>query len=196
MPKTITCENNKRNEILSAALELFLEKGYEKTSVRMISQKVGCEVGLVYYYFKTKEEVFENVLSSYFHQIEEEWKALTEKATTNAENNLHLFTDFVEEKAKKYREMFPTTVHFSIRCAICERMTNLAEIYLGEMLQKTDKKDSFAALFIARGVCGAVFREDASYWETNKEKIMESIKPLIAAKENASRKRDIPSFLL
>ena len=58
MSKTPTSESSKRNEILAAALALFLENGYEKTSVRMISQKVGCEVGLVYYYFKTKIILF------------------------------------------------------------------------------------------------------------------------------------------
>ena len=112
MSKTPTSESSKRNEILAAALALFLENGYEKTSVRMISQKVGCEVGLVYYYFKTKEDVFENALNAYFMQTEEEFKALVEKATANAENNIVLFADYMQDKAKNYRDIFSETVHF------------------------------------------------------------------------------------
>lgn len=196
MSKTPTPESSKRNEILAAALALFLENGYEKTSVRMISQKVGCEVGLVYYYFKTKEDVFENALNAYFMQTEEEFKALVEKATANAENNIVLFADYMQDKAKNYRDIFSETVHFSIRCAVCEKIASLAEIYLSEMLQKAEQKDSFAALFIARGICSAAFRQDVSYWETNKEKILGTAKSMISAKEVAGRKRDIPSFLL
>ena len=134
MNKKTIAEGGKRAEILSAALALFLENGYEKTSVRMISQKVGCEVGLVYYYFKTKEDVFENALSAYFTQIEEEFKTLVEKSTNSAENALSLFAEHIEEKAKIYRDVFPSTVHFSIRCAVCEKMTTLAETYLNNML--------------------------------------------------------------
>ena len=196
MPKTITSENSKRNDILSAALALFLENGYEKTSVRMISQKVGCEVGLVYYYFKTKEDVFENALSAYFTQIEEELKALVEKSTNSAESTLSLFADHIEEKANHYRDIFPSTVHFSIRCAVCEKITTLAETYLNDMLQKADIKDTFSSLFIARGICSAAFRENDAYWATNKEKILETAKLLIATKETTGKKREIPSFLL
>ena len=196
MTKKATPENNRRNEILSAAFELFLENGYEKTSVRMISKKVGCEVGLVYYYFKTKEDVFESVLSAYFTQTEEELKVLSEQATYNSENNLRIFTEFAEEKAKNFRTVFPNTVHASVRCTVAEKITDLAEKYLEEMMQKTDKKDSFVWVFLARGICNAVFREDETYWETNKEKIMATAKTIVTARDSSSRRRDIPSFLL
>ena len=65
MPRKISTDSNKKEEILAAALNLFLENGYEQTSVRMISQTIGCEVGLIYYYFKTKDDLFENALSLY-----------------------------------------------------------------------------------------------------------------------------------
>lgn len=44
-------------EISEAALELFLEKGYENVSVKDITTKVNVAAGLFHYYFHSKEDV-------------------------------------------------------------------------------------------------------------------------------------------
>ena len=46
-----------KNQIMEAAWELFLEKGYEKTTVNDIIKKAGTSKGGFYYYFKAKEEL-------------------------------------------------------------------------------------------------------------------------------------------
>lgn len=45
-------------EILDAAAEVFSERGYAATSIDNIADVLGCTKGRVYYYFKTKGEVF------------------------------------------------------------------------------------------------------------------------------------------
>ena len=57
MPRKPIIEGGKREEIAKAALELFLSKGYDGTSVRAIMNQAGGEVGLFYYYFKNKDEI-------------------------------------------------------------------------------------------------------------------------------------------
>lgn len=47
----------RRNEILDAAMELFHTKGYANTAVSDIVKKVGVAQGTFYYYFKSKEEI-------------------------------------------------------------------------------------------------------------------------------------------
>ncbi|MNH84584.1 putative HTH-type transcriptional regulator YvdT [compost metagenome] len=47
----------RRNEILDAAMDLFNTKGYEHTSVSDIVKKVGVAQGTFYYYFRSKEEI-------------------------------------------------------------------------------------------------------------------------------------------
>lgn len=54
----------RRQEIIDMAEQLFLEHGIEKTSIAQIAQQIGVAKGLVYYYFKTKEEVLSSVVSS------------------------------------------------------------------------------------------------------------------------------------
>jgi len=57
-------ESNKlqrRAAILSAAQELFSEKGFKGTTVQEISERAGLSKGTVYLYFKSKEELYLSV---------------------------------------------------------------------------------------------------------------------------------------
>lgn len=55
---TITEKSNvTRSKIRNAALELFRENGFEKTTMRSIANRGGVALGSAYYYFKTKDEL-------------------------------------------------------------------------------------------------------------------------------------------
>lgn len=51
--------------ILKAAEDVFLEKGYALASTTEIARRAGCNQTLVHYYFRTKEKLFE----SFFEKI-------------------------------------------------------------------------------------------------------------------------------
>lgn len=57
--------NERRNEILDTAERLFHAKGYEKCAVNDIIKEVGIAKGTFYYYFKSKEEVMDAIVSRY-----------------------------------------------------------------------------------------------------------------------------------
>ncbi|HWR40237.1 MAG TPA: TetR/AcrR family transcriptional regulator, partial [Patescibacteria group bacterium] len=50
-------------EILNAAEPLFYSKGYHETAIADIAQKMGVAYGVVYYYFKSKEELLEALIN-------------------------------------------------------------------------------------------------------------------------------------
>ena len=50
-------------EILNAAEFLFANKGYHKTTIHDITQEIGVAQGMLYYYFKSKEEILEALLN-------------------------------------------------------------------------------------------------------------------------------------
>lgn len=52
--------------MIEAALGLFFIGGYDGASVRMIMSRAEGEVGLFYYCFKKKDEVFDRVLDRFF----------------------------------------------------------------------------------------------------------------------------------
>jgi AcrR family transcriptional regulator len=72
MPEKI----NRRDEIVRVASELFVQDGYEATSVREIAQRVGCTEAALYYHFKDGKrallkEVIETVIPKLLSIIEE-----------------------------------------------------------------------------------------------------------------------------
>ena len=200
--KTIT-EAGKKEAILETALESFLENGYESTSVRSISQKVGCEVGLIYYYFKTKEELFDKVLDAYYEKTEKEMQAITAQSDANVEK----FIDYMEKKAISYRKNFSDNVHFSIRASVREKIASLSEAYLTEILKKSNQHNAKnIASFLSGGLCATILHDDAEYYTENKESILKIVRSLtgkeikepIVQKESkpTPQKKEIPSFLL
>ncbi len=53
---------NRRDEMLKVAGELFVRQGYDGTSTRQIADEVGCTKAALYYHFKDgKEELFQEV---------------------------------------------------------------------------------------------------------------------------------------
>lgn len=55
----------RRNEILDAADELFSEKGFDGTSTNDILAKVGIARGTLYYHFKSKEDIMDALIERY-----------------------------------------------------------------------------------------------------------------------------------
>jgi AcrR family transcriptional regulator len=55
----------RREELLDTALALFLEHGYERTSVEQITADVGVAKGTFYHYFATKQELLEQLVARF-----------------------------------------------------------------------------------------------------------------------------------
>ncbi len=58
----------RRQELIEAARELFISQGYEKTMVGDIVRRVGVAQGLFYYYFRSKQEIFLEVINQYLEE--------------------------------------------------------------------------------------------------------------------------------
>lgn len=58
-----------RARILAAAFKLFSSKGFVSTSISDIAREAGVSKGLMYNYFKSKEELLEQTLLSGFEKI-------------------------------------------------------------------------------------------------------------------------------
>ena len=54
--------NERKNEILDAAEELFAAKGYEATSTGDILDRVGIARGTLYYHFQSKEDILDALI--------------------------------------------------------------------------------------------------------------------------------------
>ncbi len=59
-------DTSMEEQILHCAEELFMEKGYSLVSTTEIAKKAGCNQALVHYYFRTKENLFQQVFQEKF----------------------------------------------------------------------------------------------------------------------------------
>ncbi|KIL40161.1 TetR family transcriptional regulator [Gordoniibacillus kamchatkensis] len=60
------------NQILTVALKLFIQKGYEQTSIQdIINELGGLTKGAIYHHFKSKEEILQAVTDHLFKGVDE-----------------------------------------------------------------------------------------------------------------------------
>jgi len=65
-------------ELLDAAQALFYEQGYHETAISDIVKKIGVAQGTFYYYFKSKEEILEALISRQISKIISEIQTITD----------------------------------------------------------------------------------------------------------------------
>ena len=80
-----------RAKIQSTALSLFNQEGFENVSVEEIAQAVGCSVGNIYHYFKSKDELAIQVtqmVDQAYTELEEAY--LADKTASGRDKQVHL----------------------------------------------------------------------------------------------------------
>ena len=55
-------DDSPRGRLLSAAAQLFREKGFDRTTVRDIAAAVGIQSGSIFHHFKSKEDILYSVM--------------------------------------------------------------------------------------------------------------------------------------
>ena len=71
-----------RDKIVSAALDVFADKGFEAASTRQIAARVGVNHGLIPYYFGTKQKLWQAAVDHAFGDMQEEVDAILADLTT------------------------------------------------------------------------------------------------------------------
>ncbi|QKG22428.1 TetR/AcrR family transcriptional regulator [Actinomadura verrucosospora] len=71
MGKPQTRRKDTRERILDVALELFLEHGYDQTSLREIAERLDVTKAALYYHFRTKEDILDALVGSIGEPVDE-----------------------------------------------------------------------------------------------------------------------------
>lgn len=56
-------KEKRREEILTAGLDLFIRKGYSATKIKDIAERADMSVGLLFHYFNSKEKLYEELIT-------------------------------------------------------------------------------------------------------------------------------------
>ena len=85
-----------KEKIISTALRLFSQQGYEKTSIREIAREAEISLGLMYNYFKGKEDLLEAIFTGGLEDIQESFsfpRDTDEPIRALVENIFHILED-------------------------------------------------------------------------------------------------------
>lgn len=166
MARKAVLEGGKRDEILNAALELFLKNGYEATSIRMILERVNGEVGMFYHYFNSKEEVFDKAVELFFKKSGERFSAIMNKSANHItpRSRLEQLYDCYTNSMAELSQLANGSIHWSILYALHEQtleaMLPAFQVMIREFLQAAGKEDCYGreylASFLLKGISGLV----------------------------------------
>ncbi|WP_170816498.1 TetR/AcrR family transcriptional regulator [Clostridium beijerinckii] len=118
----------RRNEILNIAMELFYEKGYDRTSITDIANKMKVAQGLCYRYFKSKEEIFQYALEeSADRSIEKLMRILSDNNKNvleklNETSLLGILGNDENSYNKFYHKNENSKIHDELLLKICEKL--------------------------------------------------------------------------
>src|SRR5258707_9373535 len=89
-----------RSRIQAIALELFIEQGYEATSLREIAERLGVTKAALYYHFKTKDEIIQSLVDDQLAMIVEliEWAQQQPRSAATREEFVRRYSAVLQER--------------------------------------------------------------------------------------------------
>ncbi|MEC0128145.1 TetR/AcrR family transcriptional regulator [Paenibacillus pabuli] len=101
MAKDTAASANRRNDIISAAIEVFAEIGYYRATTAQVAEKAQISQPYIFRFFKTKEALLLTALEVSWTRVIESFRSVVEKATPDQlENDLIEAYDKILESHK------------------------------------------------------------------------------------------------
>jgi len=173
--------------ILNGARKIFLEKGYEKTSMRNIAQEINYSPGSLYFYFRDKSEIFHELHKEGFRLLLNQLKVL-EKVGDPFERlkaSGRVFIQFAQENKDYYNLMFivdePVKDSLPEGFQIGEEAISYMQGMVKECQQKGKFKDmdteyfTFLIISVVHGICALFCKHrNTSFIGKTDEELMEN----------------------
>ena len=138
-------------ELVAAALEVFVERGYEGTTLADVARRAGVTKGTIYLYFENKEALFKAVVRETIVPVIAQGEALARSFTGSAR-------DLLEQLVREYWRLVGETALAGIpKLMMAEAATfpELTRFYYDEVVARGHR---LMAGVIERGVKNGEFR--------------------------------------
>lgn len=124
-----------REEILSGARDLFERFGFKKTTMEDIARQVGKSKSALYYYYKTKEEIFEAVILRDIATTEALVAEAVKKEESASSKFRVLFTTLLEGVKQKSNQfsVFKSELHETH--FLFDSIVKKRDLYIEEMIK-------------------------------------------------------------
>ena len=190
MARKPVLEGGKKDELIDAALALFFENGYENTSIRMIANRVGCEVGLFYYYFKNKDEAFSLAMDRFFSRYEGRMEELVRRAERDPYRVMTDVFASLAEETECFRERYGAKLHWTVRWAIRERTLQALEPYMLRIIQALYRcglasrlSPEATAAFLTHGIGSTIMHESGAEYSDKAAELRRGVNLLMGVSD-------------
>ena len=141
----------RKDQILNAAEEVFTQKGLDHARMDDIAGETGLSKGTLYLYFKSKDDLIAALLDRIFQR---EFRAFenTDLSTISAEDAIWLFTDTVTKDIKIILRLMPIAYEFLALAFRNKTVQKALKIYVNRYM------DIFTPI-IQRGIATGEFRQ-------------------------------------
>lgn len=148
--------NQRKQEILQAAMRVYVEKGYAASEVSDIADQAGLAHGLVFYYFKNKKNLFREL----YEYVMEETRSSTEAFFEQESPVIELFCSYARMVCERVLEN-PVLSQFYMRISL-----DIHFLYTPDEMSPMEWVKSFMAPMrqtIERGIREGSVREGNSH---------------------------------
>lgn len=149
MPRPDVSEE-RRNQILEAAARVFARAGFHEARMEDIRQEVGLSKGILYWYFKSKDDLITALLQQLFERDLSSLEALLRQEGTVSERLL-LYIDYSAADLEQAADLLPISYEFY---ALATRQASVRD-FLKEYF---DKYRQVLAALVQQGVERGEFR--------------------------------------
>jgi AcrR family transcriptional regulator len=150
MTKREQQREERRKQILDAALVVFGEKGFNASNVSDVAAQAGVSQGTIYWYFDSKDELFSAALLAYVEELAGGVLALTEMGESSAEK-LWALASGMDQFANSGARFFTMILEF---WASSSRREEAAQMWMDLL---AEYKDAFVVL-VEQGIQSGEFR--------------------------------------
>ena len=138
----------RKDEILTAAWKCFAEKGYQGTTIRDIAKKLDLSTGVIYNYFKNKDEILDGLMEGVIKSENQVFDLMAKKNTAH-EAISELFNACFESCThEELKESSKANIYMWVEAM---KKKKLQEMINDKNKQQIDKIASFVNDGIKRG---------------------------------------------
>ena len=159
-------KQEKKQSLLTAARELFIENGVAKTSIDQIASRAQVAKGTFYLYFRDKEDLLQALIYRIScHVLDEAYRVMDSRRTEDFTENVILFADAIIEYFKHNRlQLRLIERNFSwplVPKQMSERTDEIWQALIRDLqaspLARTYTDDEmFKLIFVIMEMCGSV----------------------------------------
>ena len=153
---------SRRSAILKAARKLFFDRGFKSVTVDNIAAKAEVSKGSVYLYFKSKEEIYTQILINDSIATFEDFKIKFSARETPAADLLLEFSDHYINYFLNENELFRILMTFMLHA---DDMI-LTDEQNSQLLQTTNDNIKFVSEILQKGIDSGEFLPIINIWQT------------------------------